>query len=238
MFTLFLRSVLLYGVLILTVRMLGKRQLGELQPYELTLTILLAEIVASPIDDVSIPLLYGLLPVAAVVTVYGALSLACMKSDRLRSIISGKPAVVISQGVINRSELKRLCLNLSDLLEGLRCAGFLDPSGVGTAVVEANGSISAFADSADRPVTPRDLNLRPGYEGMPMILIMDGRIQKNNLCQSGMNEKWLNGLLSERGLCAKVVYLGAIDTQGNMRLQLMDGSLMRFPAMNPAEVSW
>ena len=238
MFTLFLRAVLLYGLLIAAMRLLGKRQLGELQPYELALTILLAEIVAGPIDSVAIPLLHGLLPMAAVMIVHGVLSIACVRSDRLRALISGKPAVVISRGVINRAELDRLCLNLADLLEGLRCAGFLDPSEVGTAVVEANGNISAFAGSDSRPANTRELQLQPGYEGIPMILIMDGRIQRNNLLRSGRDQSWLESLLMGRSLSPAQIYLASLDTAGRMTLQLMNGSVLRFQAMNPAEVCW
>ena len=128
MFTLFFRAMLLYAVMILSMRALGKHQLGEFQPYELAFTILLADIISGPIGGVNTPLLYGLLPVAAVIVLHGILTLICMKSDRMRAIISGKPAVVVSRGVINRKELNRLCLSLSDLLEGLRSAGYLDPA--------------------------------------------------------------------------------------------------------------
>ena len=151
MFTMFFRAMFLYGVMILTMRLLGKRQLGEFQPFEFALTILLADIISGPIGSVSTPLLYGVLPVMAVIVVHGVLTIACMKSDKLRAVISGKPTLVISRGVIDRKELNRLCLSLSDLLEGLRGAGFLDPTEVGTAVVEANGTISAFADAQKRP---------------------------------------------------------------------------------------
>ena len=238
MATLFLRSVLLYLLLILTMRALGKRQLGELAPYELALTILLAEIIGGPIDDVSKPLLHGLLPVAAVMTVHGALTLLCMKSDKMRALISGKPSLVISRGEIKRGELDRLCLNLSDLLEGLRCAGYLDPTQVATAIVEANGSISAFPDGADRPLTPGDMDILAEDEGLPMILIMDGKIQKNNLSQSGKNQKWLDAQLMRRSLSVQDVYLAGIDSRGSMFMQLMSGERMRFQAMNPSEVKW
>lgn len=238
MFTLFLRSMLLYGVLIATMRILGKRQLSELQPYELALTILLAEIVAGPIDSVSTPLFYGLLPVMAVIVVHGVITIACLKSDKIRAFVSGKPTQVIRRGVIDRRELDRLCMSLSDLLEGLRTAGFLDPAEVGTAVVEANGNISAFAGSAFRPPTAAEMNLNPGYEGLPMILVMDGRIQPHNLRAVGKDEAWLEGLLSARGTCVKGVYLAGLDTRGGMNLQLKDGTIIRFAALMPSEVNW
>lgn len=238
MLTLFLRAMFLYIVMIVVMRVLGKRQLGEFQPYEFALTILLADIISEPISSVSTPLLYGLLPVAAVMVVHGVLSVACMKSDKFRAVVSGKPTVVISQGKIDQKELNRLCLSLSDLLEGLRGAGFQDPAEVGTAVVEANGSISAFADAASRAPKARELRLDPGYEGLSLPLIMDGRLQQHNLRQTGKDEAWLRGLLSGRGTCVEGVYFASLDTRGGMLLQLSDGALIRFDAMEPGEVSW
>ena len=238
MFTMFFRAMFLYGVMILTMRLLGKRQLGEFQPFEFALTILLADIISGPIGSVSTPLLYGVLPVMAVIVVHGVLTLACMKSDKLRAVISGKPTLVISRGVIDRKELNRLCLSLSDLLEGLRGAGFLDPTEVGTAVVEANGTISAFADAQKRPPNTAEMRLNPGYEGLPMILIMDGRLQEKNLRTTGKSEAWLNGLLSGRALSAGNVYLAALDTQGRLTLQMRDDTLIAFQAMPAQEVTW
>jgi len=238
MFTLFVRAIFLYAVMILVMRGLGKRQLGEFEPYELALTILLADIISGPIGSVSTPLLYGLLPVAAVFVLHGVLTLACMKSDRLRAVISGKPTVVVSRGVIRRRELEKLCLSLADLMEGLRAAGYLDPSEVGTAVIEANGSITAFADAAHRAPRMQDMQLPTEYEGMPLHLIMEGRVQKHNLAASGKDAAWLDGLLQKRGLNVKGIYLATLDTQGRMTLQLRDGGVMRFQAMNAREVEW
>lgn len=238
MFTLFFRAMLLYILLIATMRALGKRQLGEFQPYEFALTILLAEIIADPIGNVSTPLLYGLLPVAAVVVVHGVISILCMKSDKIRAVVSGKPTLVINRGVINRKALEGLCLSLSDLLEGLRSAGFLDPAEVGTAIVEANGTISAFEDACNRSPRAGEMNLQTGYEGLPMILIMDGRIQPHNLNQTGRDEAWLTGLLNTHGLVPKAIYLASLDTKGSLLLQLKDGQVLRLQALQESEVIW
>ena len=238
MFTLFLRTVIVYAFLILAMRLLGKRQMGELQPYEFALTILLAEIIGEPVSNVSTPLLHGLLPVAAVIVVQGVISVACMKSDRIRSLISGRPKVVVRRGVIDRQALDELCLSLSDLLEGLRGAGYMDIAGVGTAIMEANGSISAFPSENSRPPTTAEMNIRPPYEGMPLLLVMDGRIQKRNLLSSGKDEAWLQSLLKKQGLSEGAVYLASLDTRGGLLLQLMDGSVQTIAAMQPGEVKW
>ena len=237
MFTLFFRGAVLYMTMILVMRGLGKRQLGEFQPYEFAMTILLADVISAPMESVATPLLHGLLPVAAMFVVHGLISLACMKWDKFRAVVSGKPTVVIDRGVINRAELDRLCLSLSDLLEGLRGAGFLNPSEVGTAVVEANGSISAFANGASRSAKTSELNIDPGYEGMPLMLIMDGKIQKNNLARSGRDAVWLKNLLGREGLKPSSVYLAALDTQGTLLVQAHN-KITRIPALNAAKVVW
>ena len=197
MISLFLRGMILYIVMILTMRGLGKRQLGEFQPYEFAMTILLADVISAPMESVSTPLLHGLLPVAAMFAVHGVVTLLSMKSDKVRAFVSGKPTVVIARGQIDQRELDRLCLSLADLLEGLRGAGFIDPGEVGTAVIEANGRISAFPHAGLRTVQTAELGVRTDYEGLPMILIMDGRLQPHNLGQTGKDARWLVELATQ-----------------------------------------
>jgi len=238
MFTLFFRGALLYILMIVTMRALGKRQLGELEPYELAMTILLADLISSPMESVSTPLLHGLLPVAAMFVVHGIITLASMRWDRFRALASGKPALVINRGVIDRKALDRLCLSLSDLLEGLRGAGFLDPAEVGTAIVEANGAITAFPAGGERPPKASEQGIDPGYEGLPLALITGGRVQPGNLGMTGRDRPWLEGLLCARGLAPEQVFLASLDTHGRMTLQLKDGALVRFEAMKAQEVCW
>ena len=237
-FSLFFRGAILYVVMIVLMRGLGKREMGQFQPYELALTILLADVISAPMESVATPLLHGLLPVAAIFVVYGVITLLSVRSDKVRAFLSGKPTLVISRGVIDRKELDKLCLSLADLLEGLRGQGFLDPAEVGTAVVEANGSISAFPRGEARGPRNDELGICPGYEGLPMILIMDGRVQDHNLTQTGRDRRWLESLLAGRRLSTGDVYLASLDTRGGMLLQLKSGSVVNFPAMEPGEVMW
>ena len=238
MFTLFVRGAVLYLVMILVMRGLGKRQLGEFQPFELAMTILLADVISAPMESVSVPLLNGLLPVAAMFVVHSAISVLALKFDGVRAFLSGRPQVVINRGVIDREALDKLCLSLSDLLEGLRTAGFLDPTQVGTAIVEANGGISAFANAQTRTPGTAELGVETGYEGMPLMLILDGHVQRENLRLSGRDEAWLKGLLKDRGLDAAQVYLGMLDTGGRLTLQLKQGGTRSFRALAPEEVAW
>ncbi|HIU33959.1 MAG TPA: DUF421 domain-containing protein [Candidatus Pullichristensenella excrementigallinarum] len=238
MFTLFFRALILYVVMIVTMRGLGKRQMGQYQPYEFAMAILLADLISTPMESISTPLLYGILPVAALFLMHSLITLLSIRFDKFRAIVSGKPSVVVSKGVINEKELRRLCLNLSDLLEGLRNVGILDPSEVGTAVVEANGKLTAFPPSTQRPPTSAELGVDPGYEGLPLILIMDGRVQNNNLRQSGKDLSWLNGVLQEQNLRTEQIYLASLDTHGTLTLQRKQGGIHKIQALDPEEVGW
>ena len=233
MFSLFFRGMMIYIAMILMMRALGKRQLGQFQPYEFAMTILLADVISAPMESVSTPLLHGILPVAAMFVVHGAITVLSMKSDKVRAFISGKPSVVISKGVIDRRQLDDLCMSLADLLEGLRGAGFLDPAEVGTAIIEANGAISAFATPDKRPPTAGEMNVQTQYEGLPMILVMDGRVQPHNLSQTGKDEAWLRGLTD-----VEDTYLASLSTQGQLLIQTRGGQVSTVQAMQPGEVIW
>ncbi len=230
--------MILYAVLIATMRLMGRRQLGQFQPYEFALTILLADLVSSPMESVSTPLLHGLVPMAALFVVHGLISFLSLKYDNVRAFISGKPVVVISKGVIKQEELKKLCLSLSDLLEGLREAGILDPAEAGTAVFEADGKITAFPRESMRAPHTEEFDLHPGYEGLPLTLIMDGRIQKHNLRQTGFDRSWLENLLHEKQIRPQDAYLASLDTQGRLSVQLVSGSIRQFQAIDPGKVVW
>ncbi len=238
MLTLFLRAMILYIVMIVVMRGLGRRQLGQFQPYEFAMTILIADIIATPMESVSTPLLQGLLPVAAMFVVHCAITLIDMKSDKARAIISGKPAIVISKGVIDEKELERLCISLSDLLEGLRGDGLLDPAEVGTAIVEANGRISAFPRASVRPPTASEMGIDAGYEGLPLILVMDGRAQKNNLNQCGKDNNWLKEQLAHVGLDIESTYFAFVNTKGALTAQRKGGGMEHLQVFSPAEIIW
>lgn len=238
MLTLFIRAIILYIALVAFTRAMGKRQLGQFQPYEFVMTMLIADLVAVPMSDVSTPLLHGILPVAAMFVAHSLITLLSLRSDRMRAFVSGKPSVIVSRGVWQQDEMRRLCLTLSDALEGIHAAGILDPAEVETAIVEANGSISAFTCAALRPATPEDLAIETAYQGQPVILVMDGRAQAGSLAAAGLDGAWLNRALGAHDLRVKDVFLASLNTQGLMTVQDRRGRQVQFQALKPEEVTW
>jgi uncharacterized membrane protein YcaP (DUF421 family) len=119
MLILFLRAALLFLAAVVLMRVMGKRQIAQLQPYELVLAILMADLAAAPMGDTGIPLLYGVVPMLALMFMHTALTLCCMKSERLRRIIDGKSYAVIKEGRLQNKALDQLGFSISDLLEEL-----------------------------------------------------------------------------------------------------------------------
>lgn len=240
MLTVFLRSMILFLLAVVFVRIMGKRQVGQLQPFELVVAILIANLAVTPMADVGTPLLYGIVPMMGLVVLHGLFALISMKSQKLREIFSGKPTVLIKDGVVQFKELEKLCMNLNDLLEELRTGGVLNPADVGTAIVETSGKVTVFPKASKRPVTPEDMSIATGYEGLPMTLILDGVIEKKNLNTGKIPEEWLFDTLRLHGFGSpKEVLLCSLDTSGKMFLQgrLLNQSMI-VDAMPPNGIGW
>lgn len=202
MLTVLIRSVLLYTAAVVALRVMGKRQVGQLQPFELVVVIMIAELAATPMGSVGIPLLYGLVPIAALVMCHGMITWLSMRYPPFAKVISGEPTVLIRGGAICESALRQTGIALSDLMEAVRIGGQLDIAQVETAVLEPSGRISVFPKPRARSVTPGDLGLRVESEALPLPLILDGKVHTGNLEDAGMTMAQLRAILAAMGLGA------------------------------------
>jgi len=220
MLTVFTRTLILYALSVLAIRLMGKRQVGQLQPYEFVLALMIAELAAAPMEDIGTPLLYGIVPILGMMILHGLAALLSAKSMFFRRMLSGGPSVIIRKGVIQYHEMKRLCYTISDLLEELRSQGYLNIADIHTAIMETNGKLSIFPYAQKRPATPEDLHLSPPEEGIPMTLVVDGRIQKDHLQRCGLDDAWLKKQLKRAGTPdEKDILLASLDTQGKLFIQ-------------------
>lgn len=220
MFVVILRTVVLYGLVVITMRIMGKRQIGELQPYELAVAIMIADLAAVPMEDTGIPLLYGVIPIFLVLAVEVLLSILSMKSIRAREFINGRPSIVIRNGKLVLHELERLRLNINDVLEQLRIAGYPNIADVEFALLETNGKFSVLPKSQKRPLNPADLNIPTRYEGLSYPLVLDGRVEENHLREMGLTEEWLAGQLRSLGVDDfSELILASLDSDGNLFYQ-------------------
>lgn len=220
MFVVMLRTLILFALVILVMRMMGKRQIGQLQPYELAVLIMVSALAAIPMEDIAIPLTNSIIPIILLFVFQVGLSFAAQKSERVRAVISGRPTILIQNGKISEQAMRDLHININDLLEQLRIAGYPNIADVEFAVFETNGAISVIPKSQCRPVMTRDLGLNTGYEGLCHPLVIDGNINYENLAKVRLDELWLTTELKKHGITdIKLVLLASLDTAGNLYFQ-------------------
>ncbi len=221
MIIVFIRVLILYATVLFFLRILGKRQVSTLQPSELVTIILLADVAAIPMATTGTPLVNGLVGLFALLVASYTISFISMKSMRIRAAISGRPTVIIANGRIIEDAMKELRYTVNDLLEQLRTMGYPNVQDVEFGVLETNGQLSVVPKSQKRPVTPEDLGIDTKYEGLPTPLIIDGKVDKQNLELIGRDVDWLMRKLRKRGINdPKKVLFASLDTQDNLFLQV------------------
>lgn len=215
-----IRTLILYTFVVFAVRFMGKRQIGQLQPFELVVTLMLSELAAIPMANSGIPLINGITPIITLIVAQVVLSFISMKSDRARTVICGRPSILIENGKIVEPELERLRYNLSDLMEQLRAKNVPNVADVEFAILETSGQLSVIPKSQKRPMVPEDMSIPTKYEGLPYTLIMDGHIIHTNLKKLNLDIPWLeNQLHSFKIESPSQVLFACLDTQGNLYYQ-------------------
>ncbi len=216
MFVVLIRTVVLYLLIVAGVRLQGKRQLGELEPSELVLALIIADLASVPMQDNGIPLAAGVIPIAVLLAVSTILSVLTTKSIRFRALLCGRPSVVVRDGVVQESELRKNRLTVDELLEELRGQGYADFQSVKAAVLETNGRLSVLPYAADKPVTAAQMGLTPEETGLPVVLISDGHLLHHNLKGRGYEEGWLQKQLEQHGIKKPAqVFLLTVDEGGS-----------------------
>lgn len=241
MLTGILRTIILFFVTTIVLRLMGKRQLAQLQPYEVVITLMISDLATQPMGDVEIPLLGGVIAILTLLMMHSLLSLLSFWSIRLRAIICGRPSVLVRDGRICEDELSRLCFDLSDLMEGIRSQGLSGLQETGSVILETNGALSVFPASENRPATRGEQGLPPKYDGIPLTLILDGKLQERTLALSGRDAGWLRRILKGQGIERdEDVLIALLSTQGELLIQEKgkNGRVLCVQAMTVDEVRW
>ena len=221
MITVVLRTFILYSIVIVALRMMGKREIGQLQPFELVVIIMISEFAAIPSQNVGVPLLSGIIPILVLLLTSLVLAWISLKSEKARELICGTPSILIHHGKISEEQLKKNRYNLTDLLEELRIKEVPNIADVEFAVLETNGQISVFKKTVKRePRIPQDVQTSTEYEALPLALIMDGILKRNNLEESKKDINWLTGELKKHSIDKiEHVLIASLDCYGILYVQ-------------------
>lgn len=148
MFIVLIRTIILYSLVILVMRLMGKRQIGELQPYEFVITIMISDLAALPMQDTRLPLILGIIPIITLLFIKTILTQLQLKSQLARKILEGEPVILVHKGKINMKALSKQQINLDELMEELRLAGYFDLNEIEYAILENNGQLSFLTSSS------------------------------------------------------------------------------------------
>lgn len=220
MLMLFLRAIILYALMFVMIRIMGKRQISELQPFDFIVTLLIADLASEPASDLSVPLLYGLVPILTLFLLQRLASLLSLKSEKLRRIMCGHSLLLINKGIIEEGTMRQAHYSLDDLTELLRVGGVYKLSDVEYAILETNGSLSVIKKGESQSPTYKDMNIEPPGVGLPLMVIEDGRVRDDALIKSGHSREWLREMMNDFGYVKPSQALFAyIDSDGMMHMQ-------------------
>lgn len=224
-----IRTAIIFAVLLVVMRLMGKRQIGEMQPFELVITLLIAELACIPMADTSIPLLYGIVSVLAIFVLHEAVTLLDLKVKPLKSVLSGKPSVVINKNGIDDYQLKKNNLDVSDLIESLRAAGYFSLDCIDYALYESNGTFSAL---------PKE-NYEQMQTSLPLVIIDNGKFNGKNLALTGLGQEYFETILREQGIRKhKNVLVLTADGEGKIYLQEKKEKFRTFRVQYPGNKTW
>ncbi|MBR5451759.1 MAG: DUF421 domain-containing protein [Clostridia bacterium] len=218
----FLRTILVYVFVIFSIRIMGKRQIGDMQPGELVITILISDLAAAPIVDPDMPIIIGAIPVLTLVVLEFVISKIVLKSIFVRRLMNGHSAIIIRDGKIEQQLLKKLRISVDDLMELLRGENVFDISDVAYGILETNGSMSVMLKSKQQNATKGDVGASLQHAALPIPVITDGVLRKEELEFTHLTNEKLNSILEKEKLKIDDVFLLTVDQNGETALVKRD----------------
>ena len=212
----YIRTIILYLVLIFCIRLMGKRQIGQMEPSEFVVTMLVANLAAIPMQDEGLPLYGGLVPMLTVLGMELVLSGAMLRSIRLRKFLCGKPVILIENGRILQKNLRATRVTLDELTGHLREKDVLDIRSVQYAILETNGNLSVFPFPSEVPASAKEAGIHPKDRFLPVTVISDGQLLRQNLQYAARDESWVHQVLGEYRASIAGTWLLTVDKAGHV----------------------
>ena len=207
----FVRAIILYIIVLIVMRLMGKREIGQLQPFELAISIMIADLASLPMTETGVPISNGIIPILGLLVMHLVISMLNMKSTKIREIICGKPSILIFRGKVDEKVLKKERFTINELEERLRDNNIFNIGDVEYAVLETSGQVTVIPKPNKRPTTPEDFNIESKYEGIPYDLVVDGKVMYKNLEKLGKNYVWLQKQTEKFGIKPEEALIVTID---------------------------
>lgn len=220
----FIRTIFLYILVLIVMRLMGKREIGQLQPFELVISIMIADLASIPMADVGIPITNGIIPILGLLVMHLIISIVNIKSIRCREILCGRPTILIYRGKIDEKALKKERFTVNELEERIRGNNVVNLGDVEYAILETSGQITVIQKPNKRTTIPEDFNIEPDYEGLPYDLVIDGKIMYENLKKIGKNDTWLKNEVNKFNIKPQEALIVTFDGKGQIFCQKKENS--------------
>lgn len=215
-----LRSIIIYICVLAVVRLMGKRQIGEMQPFEFVITLIIADLACIPMAELSVPLVHGIVPIVTLLILHFLICFMSRKFQFARYLLTGRPAILISPKGINYKELKKLNMTLDDLIELIRGCDAFRIEEIAYAIIETNGNLCVIKKANAETVTREDLKVKVSQSALPVNIIMDGKLMKENVALTGINDIFIWKCLKKADIKKiKDVLLMTLDNNGEVFIQ-------------------
>ena len=218
----FFRAIVLYIIVLVVMRLMGKREIGQLQPFELAISIMIADLAATPMAESGVPITNGIMPILGLLVMHLIISMINIKSTKARQIICGKPSLLIFRGKIDQKVLKKERFTINELEERLRDNNIFNIGDVEYAILETSGQVTVIPKPNKRPIIPEDFNIEPKYEGIPYDLVVDGKVEYENLKKIGKDYKWLQKQTEKFGIKPEQALIVTIDGDNQFFCQAIE----------------
>lgn len=219
-FTLICRSVILYTLILFLIRIMGKRQIGEMQPFELVITLIIADLATIPMAETALPLIQGVIPLITLGCIHFLICWLSRKSVIFRRLFSGKPVILLDSNGIIYDNLRKVNMNFNDLLEGLHSAGYFNLEELLYVILQTNGTMTVVNRAPYAPLTANDIHLEKDPATLPMIIVSKGKIMNENLKLAKIDEKFLLDNIKKVGFNSlKDILLLTFNNEGKIYVQ-------------------
>lgn len=219
------RTLVAVIVMFAFTKILGKRQISQLSLFEYITGITIGSITAYISVDVDKNWYLGIIALGVWVLLSFTIEFLQIKSKKSRDLIDGTATILIKDGKILEDNLKKEKLTNQELMEQLRKKNIFQLAQVEFALMEPSGEINALLKSQYLPITPATLGMKVSPETEPHEVILDGKIIDEPLATTGLNRQWLNTELEKLGVSLDNVYLGQVDSYGQLNVDLYDDKL-------------
>lgn len=209
MLIVFFRALILYAVVFLVIRLMGKRELSKVQPFELAIIILIADLASAPMSSRGLSIFDGIVPIITLLVAYIIFTLLIQSSNKVQDVVCGTISVIIRDGKVIESELSKLQYTMADIMTQLRNKDVFKVQDVKCAIIETNGNLTVIKNSDN-------MNF------IPLNIIEEGKISEVNTKILNMNNSDVEKLLHKNNIKPEDVLVGTMDENSKFIYQLKE----------------